>query len=61
MNCALGATELRPWLIELSQVAECPVSVHPNAGLPNELGEYDDTPENMATVLAEFAADGLIN
>ena len=61
LNCALGATELRPWLQELSRVAECPVSVHPNAGLPNELGEYDDTPENMAGVLAEFAADGLIN
>jgi 5-methyltetrahydrofolate--homocysteine methyltransferase len=61
LNCALGATELRPWLQELSRVAECPVSVHPNAGLPNELGEYDDTPENMASVLAEFAAEGLIN
>ena len=61
LNCALGATELRPWLQELSKVAECPVSVHPNAGLPNELGEYDDTPEQMSAVLAEFAADGLIN
>ncbi len=61
LNCALGATELRPWLQELSQLAECPVSVHPNAGLPNELGEYDDTPEHMAAVLAEFASDGLIN
>jgi len=61
LNCALGATELRPWLQELSRVAECPVSVHPNAGLPNELGEYDDTPEHMAAVLAEFASNGLIN
>jgi len=61
LNCALGATELRPWLQELSKIAECPVSVHPNAGLPNELGEYDDTPEHMAAVLAEFAADDLIN
>ena len=61
LNCALGATELRPWLQELSRVAECPVSVHPNAGLPNELGGYDDTPENMATVIAEFASAGLIN
>ena len=61
LNCALGATELRPWLLELSKVAECPVSVHPNAGLPNELGEYDDTPEQMASVLADFAANGLIN
>jgi len=61
LNCALGATELRPWLLELSQVAECPVSVHPNAGLPNELGGYDDTPEQMAKVIAEFASAGLIN
>jgi 5-methyltetrahydrofolate--homocysteine methyltransferase len=61
LNCALGATELRPWLQELSRVAECPVSVHPNAGLPNELGEYDDTPQDMAAVLAEFAEEGLIN
>ncbi len=61
LNCALGATELRPWLQELSRVAECPVSVHPNAGLPNELGEYDDTPEHMAEVLAEFANEGLLN
>ena len=61
LNCALGATELRPWLQELSRVAECLVSVHPNAGLPNELGEYDDTPEQMSAVLADFAAEGLIN
>lgn len=61
LNCALGATELRPWLVELSRVAECPVSVHPNAGLPNELGEYDDTPGNMAAVLSGFASEGLIN
>jgi len=61
LNCALGATELRPWLQELSRIAECPVSVHPNAGLPNELGEYDDTPEHMSAVLAGFAADGMIN
>ena len=61
LNCALGATELRPWLQELSRVAECPVSAHPNAGLPNELGGYDDTPEQMSAVIAEFASDGLIN
>ena len=61
LNCALGATELRPWLQELSRVAECPVSVHPNAGLPNELGEYNDTPEDMASVIGDFASEGLIN
>lgn len=61
LNCALGATELRPWLQELARIAECPVSVHPNAGLPNELGEYDDSPQHMAAVLADFAAEGMIN
>ncbi len=61
LNCALGATELRPWLQELARIADCPVSVHPNAGLPNELGDYDDTPTHMADILDEFARDGLIN
>ena len=61
LNCALGATELRPWVQELARVATCPVLVYPNAGLPNELGEYDDTPEHMGQVLSEFAADGLVN
>jgi 5-methyltetrahydrofolate--homocysteine methyltransferase len=61
LNCALGAAEIRPWIQELSRVAECPVSLYPNAGLPNELGEYDDTPQNMAQLLGEFAEDGLIN
>ena len=61
LNCALGATELRPWIQELSRVADCPVSAYPNAGLPNELGEYDDTPEHMSEVLGEFARSGLLN
>ena len=61
LNCALGATELRPWVQELARVATCPVLVYPNAGLPNELGEYDDTPEHMGKVISEFAADGLVN
>ena len=61
LNCALGAAEIRPWIKELARVAECPVSLYPNAGLPNELGEYDDTPEQMAGLLGEFAADGLLN
>ncbi|MDH3924659.1 MAG: homocysteine S-methyltransferase family protein, partial [Xanthomonadales bacterium] len=61
LNCALGAAEIRPWIQELSRVADCPVSLYPNAGLPNELGEYDDTPQNMAQLLGEFANDGLIN
>ncbi|MBT8058234.1 MAG: methionine synthase, partial [Gammaproteobacteria bacterium] len=61
LNCALGAKEIRPWIQELARVADCPVSLYPNAGLPNELGEYDDSPENMAEVLSEFAAAGLLN
>ena len=61
LNCALGAREIRPWIQELSRVADCPISLYPNAGLPNELGEYDDTPDNMASIIAEFANEGLIN
>ncbi|HEY5623086.1 MAG TPA: methionine synthase, partial [Gammaproteobacteria bacterium] len=61
LNCALGATDLRPYVGELSNIAEARISVHPNAGLPNEFGEYDDTPEHMASVLGEFAERGWIN
>lgn len=61
LNCALGADDLRPYVKELSRLGDTYVSVHPNAGLPNELGEYDDTPENMAEVLGEFASSGLVN
>ncbi len=61
LNCALGATELRPYVKELSRIADCHVSAHPNAGLPNEFGEYDETPEEMVTVVEEFAASGFLN
>jgi 5-methyltetrahydrofolate--homocysteine methyltransferase len=61
LNCALGAEDLRPYLTELSRVAATHVSVHPNAGLPNEFGGYDDTPEYMAGVLREFAEQGMLN
>jgi len=61
LNCALGASELRPYVEELAGLAECAVSVYPNAGLPNEFGEYDDTPENMAQLIGEFAANGWLN
>ncbi len=61
LNCALGAEQLRPYVVELSRVADCYVSVHPNAGLPNEFGGYDDTPQQMAQLLDEFAASGLLN
>jgi len=60
-NCALGIDQLRPFLEELSDVAGVPVSCYPNAGLPNELGEYDDTPEHMAEVTVEFARAGFLN
>jgi 5-methyltetrahydrofolate--homocysteine methyltransferase len=61
LNCALGASELRPFLQKLSQIADCYVSVHPNAGLPNQFGEYDQTPLEMATILKEFGEEGLLN
>jgi len=61
LNCALGAKELRPYVAELSRVADTLVSAHPNAGLPNEFGEYDETPEHMANIVGEFAESGLVN
>ena len=61
LNCALGAKELRQYVDVLAQVADCYVSAHPNAGLPNAFGEYDETPEDMATLISEFARSGLLN
>ena len=63
INCALGAEEMRPYLEDLSNVAECYVHCYPNAGMPNPLSEtgYDDTPEHMAEVLGSFAKDGMLN
>jgi 5-methyltetrahydrofolate--homocysteine methyltransferase len=61
LNCALGAADLRPHVQVLSQTASCFVSTHPNAGLPNAFGEYDETPEQMASVIGSFARDGLLN
>ncbi|KEI71867.1 methionine synthase [Endozoicomonas elysicola] len=61
LNCALGATELRPYLEELSNCAGTWISAHPNAGLPNAFGEYDQTPEEMADIVGEFAQAGLVN
>ena len=60
-NCALGADDLRPHVQTLADIADCRVSTHPNAGLPNAFGEYDETPEHMAGVIAGFAHDGLLN
>ena len=61
LNCALGAAEMRQYVAELSRLADCFVSCYPNAGLPNAFGEYDETPEEMAPVLGEFASAGLLN
>ncbi|NLX97770.1 MAG: methionine synthase [Rhodopirellula sp.] len=61
INCALGPELMRPYVEELSAIATVRTSCHPNAGLPNEFGGYDETPEEMARVLAEFAAEGWLN
>src|SRR6266850_902124 len=61
LNCALGAKEMRAHIAEISRVADTLVCAYPNAGLPNEFGRYDESPEYMASLLAEFADAGLVN
>ncbi len=61
INCALGATQMRPFLEELSQIAPVYTSIYPNAGLPNEFGGYDETPPVTAGFLEEFAESGFVN
>jgi 5-methyltetrahydrofolate--homocysteine methyltransferase len=61
LNCALGAKDLRPHVDVLAQIADAYVSTHPNAGLPNAFGGYDETTEDMAAMLREFAEAGLLN
>ena len=61
LNCALGAEQIRPWLNELSNASDINVFVYPNAGLPNEFGEYDQSPVEMANIVKEFANSGLVN
>ncbi len=61
LNCALGARQLRPYLKVLSENSDSNVSAHPNAGLPNEFGQYDETPEDMAEQIKEFLDDSLVN
>src|SRR5438034_806719 len=61
INCALGARDMRPYLAELAQLADCFVSCHPNAGLPNAFGLYDEQPHQTASYLAEFATSGFVN
>ncbi len=61
LNCALGADLMRPYIQELSRIADVFVSAYPNAGLPNEFGQYDEAPEHMASDLQGWAKDGLVN
>src|SRR3954447_2687140 len=61
INCSLGAKEMRPYVADLAHVAPCLVSAHPNAGLPNAFGGYDETPEVTSSLLREFAEAGLLN
>ncbi len=61
LNCALGAAEMRPYIAELSRIADTFVSCYPNAGLPNAFGEYDESPAETAAVLQEFAESGFVN
>jgi 5-methyltetrahydrofolate--homocysteine methyltransferase len=61
LNCALGAETMRQYIEILSETSTCCINVHPNAGLPNEFGEYDDSPAHMAGILGDFARDGLVN
>ena len=61
LNCSFGAEQLRPAVVEINQVSECFVSAYPNAGLPNEMGEYDESPEEMAPKMEEWAKNGLLN
>ena len=61
LNCALGATEMRPHIEALSKISDCYISAYPNAGLPNEFGEYDQTPNDMAAQVKPYASGGHVN
>jgi len=61
VNCALGGKQMRPYIEELAETAECFVTCHPNAGLPNAFGGYDESPDDMAAILSEFARAGFVN
>lgn len=61
LNCSFGARDMKPWLQRLAAMAPCYVSAYPNAGLPNQLGEYDETPQSMAVQIKEFIDEGLVN
>ena len=61
LNCALGAEDMRPYLANLSRIADTRIIAYPNAGLPNDMGEYDETPEETAGFVGEWAQSGLVN
>ena len=61
LNCALGAEEMRPYVAEIARIADTNVCIYPNAGLPNEFGEYDQLADEMAAIVGEFASSGLVN
>jgi 5-methyltetrahydrofolate--homocysteine methyltransferase len=61
LNCALGAAEMRPYIEALSNMADCYISAYPNAGLPNEMGEYDQSADEMAVLIKDFAHSGFVN
>jgi 5-methyltetrahydrofolate--homocysteine methyltransferase len=61
LNCSLGAKQLRPFIEELSGIANCYVSIYPNAGLPNAFGEYDETPDITSSLIKDFAQSGFVN
>ena len=61
LNCALGAQEMRPYLVRLGDIAECFVHAYPNAGLPNSFGEYDEKPSAMKKDIPDFASNGMGN
>ena len=61
LNCALGPKQMKAFLSDLARVAECKISCHPNAGLPNAFGGYDETPQDMCEVISTWALDGLVN
>ena len=61
MNCAFGAPQMKPFIKHMGKVAPYYISAYPNAGLPNEMGQYDETPESMAPQIAEFVDEGLVN
>jgi 5-methyltetrahydrofolate--homocysteine methyltransferase len=61
LNCSLGSKQMRPYIEELSRIATCNVSLYPNAGLPNEFGEYDESPEFMSKYIKDYGSNGFVN